>query len=177
MADDPVVIRRAEARDAEAIADIYNHEVLHSTATFDTQPVTVQERRSWLEAHEAPNRPVVVAQIDGEVVGWASLSAWSPRCAYARAAEVSVYVHRAHRGRGIGGRLLAELVRRGREAGLGVLLARICTEGEASIALHRRQGFETIGVMRRVGHKLGRVLDIELMDLQLDQGEGHGAAP
>ena len=58
----------------------------------------------------------------------------------------------------------------GRAAGLGVLLARICTEGEPSIALHRRQGFQTIGIMRRVGEKLGRVLDIELMDLQLDEG-------
>ena len=64
--------------------------------------------------------------------------------------------------------LLADLVRRGRQADLGVLLARICTEGEASIALHRRQGFSTIGIMRRVGEKFGRVLDIELMDLQLD---------
>ena len=171
MTGGSVVLRRAEERDAAAIADIYNHEVLTSTATFDTQPVTVEERVAWLQAHEPPARPVVVAEIAGEVAGWASLSSWSTRCAYARAAEVSVYVHREHRGRGVGSTLLGELVRLGREAGLGVLLARICTEGEASVALHRRHGFETIGVMRRVGEKFGRVLDIELMDLQLDDGE------
>ncbi|MEQ9318353.1 MAG: N-acetyltransferase family protein [Polyangiaceae bacterium] len=168
MTGDASVLRAAEARDAAAIADIYNHEILTSTATFDTQPVTVDNRVAWLAAHEAPSRPVVVAEIAGDVVGWASLSSWSERCAYARAAEVSVYVHRDHRGRGIGAALLADLVRRGRQADLGVLLARICTEGEASIALHRRQGFSTIGIMRRVGEKFGRVLDIELMDLQLD---------
>lgn len=170
MTGEPAVLRQAEARDAAAIADIYNHEILSSTATFDTQPVTVENRVAWLAAHDAPDRPVVIAEVGGEVVGWASLSSWSERCAYARAAEVSVYVHREHRECGIGGLLLAELVRLGRAAGLGVLLARICTEGEPSIALHRRQGFQTIGIMRRVGEKLGRVLDIELMDLQLDEG-------
>jgi phosphinothricin acetyltransferase len=164
-----LVLRDAEPGDVEAIAAIYNHEVIGSTATFDTEPVSLEERRAWLADHDRPDRPVIVAAVDGEVMGWASLSSWSGRCAYARAAEVSVYVHHDHRGEGIGRRLLDELVARARGAGVGVLLARICTEGAGSVALHRKVGFRTIGIMRRVGEKFGRILDIELMDLQLDE--------
>ncbi|TMA47656.1 MAG: N-acetyltransferase family protein, partial [Deltaproteobacteria bacterium] len=109
-----------------------------------------------------------VAEESGRVVGWGSLSAWSDRCAYARAAEVSVYVHQDHRGHGIGRALLADLIARGRAAGLGVLLARIESSGAASLALHRALGFQPIGTMRRVGEKSGRLLDVELLDLHLD---------
>lgn len=159
--------RAARVDDLPAIADIYNHEVLHSTATFDTEPVSLEERRRWLAAHESPRHPIVVADADGVVVGWASLSPWSQRCAYARAAEVSVYVHRDWRGRGLGRGLLEQLVDRGRAAGLGVLLARVVAESAGSLALHEALGFERIGTMRRVGEKFGRVLDVDLMDLQL----------
>ncbi len=165
---DSAVFRLARASDAREIADIYNHEVAYGTATFDTEPVTLEERRSWLAEHASPRRPVVVAEIGGVVAGWASLSSWSERCAYARAAEVSVYVHRDFRGRGVGRGLLSELIRRGREAGLGVLLARIVSESDASVALHESLGFQRIGTMRRVGEKFGRILDVELMDLHLD---------
>jgi phosphinothricin acetyltransferase len=152
-----------------AIVDIYNHEVVHATSTFDTEPVTTDGRLAWLEAHDPARYPVIVAERLNEIVGFASLSPWSERCAYARAAEVSVYVHREHRGSGAGRALLAELITRARAAGLGVLLARICSEGQASLGLHRSLGFQPIGTMRRVGEKFGRILDIELYDLHLDQ--------
>ncbi|MEM9488562.1 MAG: N-acetyltransferase family protein, partial [Myxococcota bacterium] len=168
------VIRTAEQVDLSAIVEIYNYEITHGTSTFDTQPVTLDERRVWLAAHDSPRYPVVVADWPDShsrtevghrgdtwpnVAGWASLSPWSQRCAYARAAEVSVYVDRRARGLGIGRALLGELVARGRDAGLGVLLARICAEGAVSLALHRALGFEHIGTMRRVGEKFGRILD------------------
>lgn len=165
----PATIRLAGPADVPAIVDIYNHEVLHATSTFDTVPVTVQARMAWLEAHDPVRRPVIVAELAGRIAGYASLSNWSERCAYARAAEVSVYVHRDARGQGAGRALLAELIARARVAGLGVLLARICTESHVSLALHRILGFTPIGTMRRVGEKFGRILDIELYDLQLDQ--------
>jgi L-amino acid N-acyltransferase len=164
-----VAIRLAGAADVPAIVDIYNHEVVHATSTFDTEPVTLDSRRAWLEAHDPARHPVIVAERAGQIVGFASLSSWSERCAYARAAEVSVYVHREHRGSGAGRALLAELIARGRAAGLGVLLARIAAEGQASLRLHESLGFQRIGTMRRVGEKLGRILDIELYDLHLDE--------
>ena len=162
-------IRCAAAADLPAIAAIYNREVRGGVATFDTVEVSLEERRSWLAAHVSPRHPVIVADDAGEVVGWASLSPWSERCAYARAAEVSIYVSPYHQGRGIGGALLGDLIERGRGAGLGVLLARIARAGDGgSRRLHERHGFVHIGTMHRVGEKLGRILDVELFELQLD---------
>src|SRR5439155_499035 len=135
-AEDPMTtIRSARADDLPAVIDIYNYEVEHGVATFDTVPWTLEERAPWFAVHASPQHPLIVAEEDGRVLGWGSLSAWSDRCAYARAAEVSVYVHQDHRGRGIGRSLLAELIARGRAAGPGVLLARIESSGGASLAL------------------------------------------
>lgn len=162
------VIRLARLDDLPAIVAIYNHEVAHGVATFDTEPWSVDGQRGWLAAHASPQHPLLVADQSGTVGGWASLSPWSTRCAYARAAEVSIYVHQDHRSHGIGRALLGELIARARAAGLGVLLARIETSGTVSLALHRALGFRSFGTMRRVGEKLGRILDVELLDLHLD---------
>jgi len=97
-----VVIRAATPADLPAIVAIYNHEVLHGVATFDTEPWSVEEQTGWLAAHQSASHPCLVAEEAGTVVGWGTLSPWSSRCAYARAVEDSVYVHHAHRGRGIG---------------------------------------------------------------------------
>jgi phosphinothricin acetyltransferase len=164
------LIRPATPADLQAIVDIYNDEVLHGVATFDTEPWTATGQAAWLAEHTTGRHPLLVAEVTGCVIGWASLSAWSSRCAYARAAEVSIYVHRDERGRGVGRALLAELIARGRAGGLGVLLARIEASGAASLRLHRTVGFRSIGTMRRVGEKFGRVLDVELLELHLDGG-------
>jgi phosphinothricin acetyltransferase len=166
----PIVIRLAEAADLEAIVAIYNHEVRNGVATFDTEPWTVAGQAEWLGSHDAVRHPVTVAEEHGAVAGWASLSAWSSRCAYARAAEVSLYVQAERRERGIGRALLSDLIARARRAGLAVLLARIERSGEVSLGLHRTLGFTSIGTMRRVGEKFGRILDVELLDLHLDGG-------
>jgi L-amino acid N-acyltransferase YncA len=162
-------IRHARAADLRAIVGIYNYEVLHGVATFDTVPWTLRGQRPWLGAHTSGRHPIIVAEQGGVVIGWASLSSWSPRCAYARAGEVSLYVHHEHRRRGVGRRLLRGLIARARRSGLAVLLARIERSGRASLVLHRRLGFRRIGTMRRVGEKFGRLLDVELMDLHLDR--------
>lgn len=162
-----IAVRDALASDADAINAIYNHEVEHGTATFDTEPITHQRRLQWLATH-GPRHPVLVAERSGVVAGWASLSPWSPRRAYDRTAEVSVYVSPDHRGAGVGRQLLAELIDRARVVGLAVLIARIAGPGEASSRLHRAAGFEPVGLMRRVGEKFGRLIDVEILDLHLD---------
>jgi phosphinothricin acetyltransferase len=163
-----MLLRPFRPEDLDAVFAIYDDEVLHGTATFDTEPSTNESRQRWCLHHQGPRHPVIVAEDGGVVVGWASLSPYSDRCAYARAAEVSVYVHRDHRGQGVGRALMTELIRAARSAGLGVALARITSESAASIALHRSLGFQRIGTMRRVGEKFGRILDVELLDLHLD---------
>lgn len=168
-----MLIRDATADDLPGIFEIYDREVLRGTATFDTVPKTPAERLEWLAAHQDPRHPAIVAVEPDHggtrVLGWGALSAWSVRCAYARAVENSVYVHPSAQGRGIGRALLEELIRRARSAGLGVLIARIVEGNPASFALHEKLGFQTIGTMRRVGEKFGIIHDVRLMDLHVDR--------
>ncbi|MCC6228243.1 MAG: N-acetyltransferase [Phycisphaerales bacterium] len=164
-----MLIREANDADLDAIFAIYEREVLTGTATFDTETKSPAQRAEWLATHRSPRTPAIVAEVHGGVIaGWASLSPWSNRCAYARAAENSVYVHADHRGKGVGGALLDDLIARARRTGLGVILARVVEGNPASVTLHESRGFQTIGIMRRVGEKFGRILDVRLMDLHLD---------
>ena len=171
MNEAETTIRAAEPRDLAPIFAIYNHEVSHETSTFDTEPRVLGRDDGWLTGREG-RYPVLVATIGDALVGWGSLSQWSPRGAYARTAEVSVYVDRQARGHGIGSGLLAELIRIAPAGGVAVLLARIAGDNPASVALHESLGFSHIGTQRRAGEKFGRVLDVELMDLHLDGGAG-----
>ncbi|HYK94029.1 MAG TPA: GNAT family N-acetyltransferase, partial [Thermoplasmata archaeon] len=150
-----VQVRPARLADAEAICRIYNRAVVASTATFDTEPRTVAEERRRLKD---PDFPILVAERRGRVVGWASLSPWSSRKAYARTAETSVYVDAASRGRGIGRRLLAQLLQIARHRGFRTLLARVSEESVPSLHLHASLGFRPVGVMHEVGFKFGRWL-------------------
>ena len=162
-----VRVRDAMDGDAQPIADIYNHEVVHTTTTLDTVLVTAEDRRAWMVERDRGRHPVVVAELGDRVIGWGQLKPWSERKGYTRTAEVSLFVAEDARGAGAGRALLAELIARARAVGLGVLLSRIGGESAASIALHRALGFRHLCTMERVGEKFGRLLDVELFDLQL----------
>jgi L-amino acid N-acyltransferase len=157
-------VRLASAEDAEAIKAIYNLEVSESMVTFDLVPRTLEQQRAWLADH-AGAHPAVVAVDGGEVVGFGSLSPYKERPAYATTVENSVFVHRAHRGRGIGRRLLEELVQLARDHGFHTVIARIVGDNEASIRVHQVCGFTRVGVEREVGRKFGKWLDV--VELQL----------
>ena len=168
MAAEMIGVRPAQAKDLPRILAIYNHEVLHSTATYDTEPRTPAEHAQWFE-HHGPGYPVVVAARGHEVLGWASLSPWSDRPAYGRAVETSVYVDGQSRGQGVGRKLLAALVDSARASGHHALLARISADNAVSVRLHASAGFEIVGTLREVGFKFGRVLDVAIMELLLPQ--------
>ena len=156
-------LRLATSEDAEAIRQIYNLEVTTSTATFDLVPRSLEDQRTWLEARSGAHA-VLVATVDGTVVGFGSLSPWRDRPAYATTVEDSVYVHRDHHGQGVGKALLSALVDTATAHGFHACMARIVGGHEASIALHRACGFEVVGTEREVGRKLGRWLDVVLME-------------
>jgi phosphinothricin acetyltransferase len=160
-------VRAARAEDLPAVTAIYNDAVARTTATFDVEPKTAAQQAEWFARHDAAH-PLIVAEDGGRVVGWASLSPWSDRCAYARTAEVSVYIEEAARGRGLGGVLLDEILARGRAAGIRQVLARIVAGNEASLRVHARRGFREAGVLRRVGEKFGRVLDVHMLQAALE---------
>lgn len=159
-------VRRAETGDAEAIRAIYNAEVTGSTVTFDMVPRTAAEQLEWLGGHRGAH-PAVVAVEAGEITGFGSLSPFRERPAYATSVEDSVYVAAEWRDRGVGGLLLAELVRLASDHGFHTVLARISGDNEPSIALHRRQGFALVGVEREVGRKFGRWIDVTVMQRML----------
>jgi len=157
---DDVRIRPAVREDAAAIAAIYNQAVRSSTATFDTVAETAEERERWLEEHTAPQHPVLVAEMDGRVVGWASLSRYSTRCAYIATVEASTYIDENETGRGLGTALTEAVLEAGRGGGVHAVVSRICTENAASLSMARKLGFFEVGVMREVGVKFGRTLDV-----------------
>lgn len=154
-----ISIRPATVSDLGAINAIYNHFVLHSTCTYQEEPSSSEERAAWFAAH-GPKHPVTVAERDGEIVGWGSLSKFHPRSAYGRTVENSIYVrHDLHR-QGIGVALLSDLVERAKAAGHHTILALIDTEQQGSIVLHEKLGFVEVGRLRQVGFKFGRWLDV-----------------
>ncbi|UCB53574.1 MAG: N-acetyltransferase [Candidatus Zixiibacteriota bacterium] len=162
-----LTIRPATLTDLPAITDIYNESILKTVATFDTEPKTPEEQMIWFAEH-GPKYPILVAEGNGIVVGWASLSKWSDRCAYSDTAEISLYVRENHQGKGIGRKLLVAIVEEGQKAGLHTIIARIAEASEASIYLHKSVGFEHVGTMKEVGRKFGKLLDVYLMQKVYD---------
>jgi L-amino acid N-acyltransferase len=159
-------IRDAQIGDLPAIRDIYNEAVRNTTATFDTEPRSLEAQEAWFREH-GPEHPVLVLMEDGRVIGWASLSPYSDRKAYAGTVENSVYVGEAFRGRGAGTALLTELIDRARRTGRHAIIAKIAQDNPASIRLHRAAGFIPVGTLREVGLKFGRLLDVDLLELIL----------
>lgn len=163
----PVPIRRAGPEDVPAIAEIYNEAIRTTTATFDTEPKTVEDREAWLRSHD-DRHPVLVAELDGEVVGWACLTRWSDRPAYDDTAETSCFVASRHRGRGIGRRLKEAIIEEARRLRFHTILARVAEESRASLHLNESLGFVLVGTMKEVGCKFGRRLSVHLLQKMLD---------
>ena len=155
-------IRRAMLEDLEGITEIYNDAILKTTATFDTELKTPDEQKRWFEGHDL-KYPILVADEEGLIIGWASLSRWSGRCAYSDPAEISVYVEEKRRGKGIGKKLIKAILREGEKAGLHTIIARIADGNKTSIHIFEAYGFSHIGIMREVGKKFGKLINVYLM--------------
>jgi len=159
-------IRLARQTDLEAIREIYNYYIANSTCTYQVTPETAAERQAWFDHHD-DKHPVMVAESDGEIVGWSSLSPFHPRPAYRGTVENSVYVRHGRERQGIGAAMLDDLIERARTLGYHTIIASIDAEQTASVALHARFGFEEVAHLREVGFKFGRLLDVVYMQLML----------
>jgi len=158
-----VSLRVAEVRDAEAIAEIYNHEVENTSATFDLVPRTTEAQRDWIEARTGAFAAIVAEDSVIGVIGFAALSTYRDRAGYRTTVENSVYVHRDHQRRGVGRLLLTALLDVARASGFHTVIARIDSQSVGSLALHRSLGFVEVGVERQIGRKFGRWLDSVIM--------------
>jgi phosphinothricin acetyltransferase len=159
-------VRSASPEDSEAIARIYNEEVLGSTVTLDLVPRTVAEQRAWITSH-AGAHPAIVAIERGCIAGFAALSPYRQRPAYSTTVEDSVYVSSDQRGQGVGRALLERLMDLGVAHGFHAAIARCSSENTASVALHRSCGFMVVGIEREIGRKFGKWVDIVVMERML----------
>jgi len=155
-------VRPAMRADAEAINAIQNYYVVNSTATFLTEPLTLEQRHAWLEGRSRQH-PVSVAVDQGVVVGWGALGEFRSRPAYRHSVEFSIYVHPEHHRRGIGRVLLADLTERARAAGHHALVGGCCSESTAILALLEAEGFSRVAHFPEVGRKFDRWLDVVFM--------------
>ncbi|MBV8577078.1 MAG: N-acetyltransferase [Acetobacteraceae bacterium] len=171
-----VEIRPASAADLPAITAIYEHAVLHGTATFELIPPDLAEMRRRFDALITGGFPYLVASLEGRVVGYAYAGAYRPRPAYRFTVENSIYLDPAIHRQGIGSKLMQRLIVESAARGYRQMIAVIGDSANAgSIGVHTRSGFQMIGTHANVGLKFGRWLDIVMMQLPL--GEGASTIP
>lgn len=167
-----MIIRDATPEDAAAVAAIYAHHVVHGTGSFEASPPSCEQMRERMATVADRGLPWLVAEADGRVVGYAYIGVYRPREGYRWTAEDTVYVAPGDEGRGVGAALLGEALDRVRSLGIRQVIAVVGDSGNsASIALHRRFGFEIRGVLEMVGFKHGRWLDSVVMQLTLDPSD------
>jgi phosphinothricin acetyltransferase len=170
------IIRPSRDEDLAAITAIYAHHVLHGTGTFETEPPTAEDMASRRADVLSKNLPYLVAERDGEVLGFAYCNWFKPRPAYRFSAEDSIYLSDKARGQGLGSRLLAALTQAAESTGVRKLIAVIGDSANAgSIGVHRAQGFTHVGILKDCGWKFGEWRDVVLMEKVL--GEGSSTRP
>ncbi|MGD0339895.1 MAG: N-acetyltransferase family protein [Bacteroidota bacterium] len=162
-----ITIRRAELTDLDAITEIYSEAILTTTATFDTEPKSTDERREWFQSHDE-RHPIIVAVMDGKVIGWASLSRWSERRGYDDTGETSFYIKSEYRGQGIGRKLKQAIIDEARRLRYHTIIARVVGESDVSLHINESFGFVHVGTMKEVGRKFGRLLDVHIFQKILE---------
>ncbi|MFF2087509.1 GNAT family N-acetyltransferase [Nocardia sp. NPDC058176] len=163
-----MLIRDADKADLPAVLAIHNTNIAESTAIWDTDEVDLDDRQTWFADRTAAGMPILIAEIDGEVAGYASYGQWRPKTGYRFTVENSVYVDDRFQRRGVATALLTALIARATDSHrVHVMVAAIESSNSGSITLHERFGFRTVGELPEVGHKFGRWMDLTLMQLTL----------
>ena len=160
-------IKDAVITDLPAIMKIYNYAVKNLAASFDIQEKSIVERFRWFIKHRG-KYPLIVAELNGRVVGYCCLSSFRDKAAYSQSAELSIYIDPEFWGRGIGTELMQELLRRAKKLKYHTIIAGITADNEASIRLHRKFGFELVGSFKEVGFKFGRWHDVNFYQLVIE---------
>jgi L-amino acid N-acyltransferase YncA len=163
----PCDIRPATESDAAVIAAIYDHYVRTTSHNFEYETPDTVEIAQRMETVRHAGLPYLVAEVNGRIVGYAYAAQFRPRPAYRFAVEDSLYVDQEWAGRGIGHQLLAALIEGCRKAGMKQMVAGVGGDNPASVALHLGLGFKHAGILRNVGYKFERWLDLTLMQRTL----------
>lgn len=161
------IIREASEKDLPAILDIYNDAIINTTAVYDYKPHTLEMRKNWFGDKLKNDIPVLVAETEQQVAGFASYGAFRPWAAYKYSVEHSVYVHQNFRRKGIAKKLLQVLIEEINQRQIHTIIAGIDAANSTSIHLHKQFGFEEAGYIKQAGYKFGRWLDLLFMQLIL----------
>ena len=157
-----MLIRKAEQTDLQTLLDIYNYEVEYGVATLDLTPRSLAQWQAWFDHHNVENHPLYVAEIDGSVAGYASLSSYREKEAFRSTVELSIYIAPDFRKRGAATELMAFILEDAKADERTHTVVSVITAGnEASRKLHEKFGFEFCGTIREVGVKFGEYQDIE----------------
>ncbi|WP_297625094.1 GNAT family N-acetyltransferase [Nocardia sp.] len=165
-----MLVRDARESDLPEILAIHNNAIAETTAIWDTELADLAERQAWFAARAAAGCPVLVAEIDGAVAGYASYGQFRPKSGYRFSVENSVYVAEQFHRRGVAKALMVELLVRARRGGVHTMIAAIESSNTISVTLHEKFGFQVVGQLPEVGHKFGRWMDLTLMQLTLPDG-------
>ena len=163
-----IAIRPYQTQDTQAILDIINYNILHSTALYDYNIRTYEQQKAILDDKLAKKFPVIVAEANGQVVGFGMYSEFRFREAYKFTVEHSVYVANDYHGKGIGNLLLAELITLAKAQKLHTMIAVIDAENQGSVSFHEKFGFKTVGIIKESGYKFNRLLHSVFMQLILE---------
>ena len=156
-----MLIRKAEQKDLPALLDLYNYEVVNSVANLDLNPRSLAEWQTWFDHHNVENHPLYVAQIDGHVAGYCSLSSYREKEAFRSTVELSIYVSHDYRLRGVATELMTFILEEARrDERTHTVVSVITTTNAPSCMLHEKFGFENCGVIKEVGMKFGAYQDI-----------------
>lgn len=164
-----VLIREAQECDVAGMVEIYNYYVANSTATFDLSPQSTEQRAVWLREHRENGLPVFVMEQkesgsgQHKIIGFAGLSYYHSRCAYKLTVEPSMYIASASCHSGFGKQLMKRLMTAAANSGYHAIVALVCGENVASIRLARSFGFEEVGLLKEVGRKFDRWLDVSIL--------------
>ena len=161
------MIRAAAEEDLQAILDIYNEAIIHSTAVYDYKPHTLQDRKQWFADKQAAGDPVLVYESEGMVVGFAAFGQFRAWPAYKYCVEHSIYVGEAGKRKGVGSALLQELIGIATEREYATMVAGIDETNLGSIRLHEKYGFRHAGTIEKAGYKFGRWLNLAFYQLML----------
>ncbi len=155
-------IREAKIEDIAEIADIYNYEVLNGVATFDTEIKSYEEQKMWYKNHTGKYR-IFVADIDGKIAGWVSLSKWIDKRAAEKSAELSLYINKEYRGKGLGNALMKKSLSMAEKDEIRTVISLITEGNNVSINLHEKMGFILCGRIEKVAEKFGKELNLIIM--------------
>ena len=160
-------IRQATLQDIPAITEIYNHAVLHTTAIWNDKIVTIDNREQWLLAKQQLGYPVLVICDDEQVMGYATFGNWRDFDGYKFTVEHSVYIHPDHHKKGLGLKLLEDLILEAKKLNKHIMVAGIEAQNLGSVKLHQKLGFNEVGTFKQVGFKFNQWLDLTFFELKL----------